>query len=107
MDAVEFGCSNGHAEVVRTLLEKGSNIEAASKDNWTPLNSAAKSGHFEVVKLLLEKKANMEAANKAGWTALISAAGSGHVECESGPSNQQLIFGNKRNPDSQIKSPSL
>ena len=61
---------NGHVEVVKLLLEKEADINAADETGWTPLHGASANGHVEVVKLLLEKEADMDAADKEGWTPL-------------------------------------
>jgi ankyrin repeat protein len=48
--------------MVRYLLEKGANVNAANKvDRFTPLQDACTAGNFEIVKLLVEKGANLEA----------------------------------------------
>jgi serine/threonine-protein phosphatase 6 regulatory ankyrin repeat subunit B len=41
----------GHLEVVKLLLEKGANINAANKSG-TPLDEAFQMGYLEVIKLL-------------------------------------------------------
>jgi ankyrin repeat protein len=68
----------GHEAVVKLLLGKGANVDAADKDGRTPLSYAAESGHEAVVKLLLEKGANVDAADKYGRTPLLIAARIGH-----------------------------
>ena len=45
----------GHLAVVRMLLEKRANTEAADEFGWTPLNTAAKRSHAEKAEVLLDK----------------------------------------------------
>ncbi|CZR67067.1 uncharacterized protein PAC_16966 [Phialocephala subalpina] len=71
---------NGHIEVVKLLLEKGANVNAAIEDGSTPLHRASMNGHLESVKLLLEKGANVNTATKDGSTPLHRASYNGHLE---------------------------
>jgi ankyrin repeat protein len=50
----------GHEAVVNLLLENGTNFEAKSKYNRTPLSCAVDKGREAIVKLLLNKDADME-----------------------------------------------
>ena len=45
---------NGHADVVKVLLENGAKVEAGASDFTAPLWVASQNGHADVVKLLLE-----------------------------------------------------
>ncbi|KAF7516376.1 hypothetical protein G7054_g14184 [Neopestalotiopsis clavispora] len=72
--------SNGHAEVVKMLLDQGANLNVANKDGWTPLNTASGNGHIKVVKMLLDKGADWAVASKDGWTPLSTASNNGHTE---------------------------
>ena len=49
-----YACASGHAEVVRSLLEAGANVEDHNENGHTPLMEAASAGHVEVAKILLE-----------------------------------------------------
>lgn len=70
----------GYAEVVRTLLEKGSNPNAVFKLGSTPLHAAAQKGHEEIVQLLLQRGAIFEAEGMADFLSspLIAAVKGGH-----------------------------
>lgn len=57
MYIIVFGSKKGHLEVVKVLLERGANKEAANKYGERPLNSAIQYGHLEVVNLLIEEDA--------------------------------------------------
>ena len=55
---------------MRLLLEKGADIHARSKSQWTPLHFAANSGEEKAVRLLLEQGADIEARGYAQMTPL-------------------------------------
>jgi outer membrane protein TolC len=71
----------GNYEIVRMLLEKGADINAATSSGMSPLYIAANEGSLEIVKLLVEKGADV---NLCGGTVMRSplqrAAGKGHTE---------------------------
>lgn len=70
-----------HVDMVKTLIEEGALVDAASKDrNYTALMDAAQIGEIEITKLLLEHKANPNIQSKDGRTALILAVGRQDVE---------------------------
>jgi ankyrin repeat protein len=72
--------SGGHETVVRLLLEKGVDITAKDKDEWTALHWAAENGHEAVALLLAEQGGvNLELKEKKwGHTPLVRAARGGH-----------------------------
>jgi uncharacterized protein len=65
----------GHAEVVKALLDRGSNANAQTTSQTTPLHLAAGAGSAEAVRALLDRGANVN-AREASWgqTPLIFAA---------------------------------
>jgi ankyrin repeat protein len=65
---------------VQLLIEKGADVNAASKDEWTALLLAASGGHVDVVKMLLAHQADLKARNRLGETALEVAELRGHRE---------------------------
>jgi ankyrin repeat protein len=46
-------------DVVKTLIEHGARVDAATTDGATPLYIACQNGQIEVVKYLIEKGANV------------------------------------------------
>jgi ankyrin repeat protein len=71
--ALMWAARNGHADIVRLLVNSGSNVNAKDKVGLTPLMLAVINGHVEVVRILLGAKANVQAKERNGSTALIFA----------------------------------
>jgi len=72
--------ASGNAALVKSLLEKGGNLDGRDKNGSTLLMFAANRGHMEVVKLLIEKGADVNAKTKGGAAGLMAAASMGHFE---------------------------
>jgi len=70
-------CNFGYYEVVRLLIEKGTNVSRAGIGGFTPLHYAALVGHVAIGTLLLDCGANMEAKEHNGCTALHIASKEG------------------------------
>src|SRR5262245_65536623 len=58
---------------VEELLNKGVNIEARARDDWTALTIAAREGNYETVKLLLDRRAKVNAKEGGGHIPLFWA----------------------------------
>ena len=84
--AIQMASENGHAEVVKLLLDdKRANPKA--EDNWA-IQKASQNGHVEVVKLLLnDKRVDPTADNNS---AIQYASENGHVEV------MKLLLNDKR-----------
>jgi ankyrin repeat protein len=79
---LQFASLGGYLDIVRLLLDRGANIEAADmKHGHTSLMLASQNGRLDVVKELLDRGANINAAGRPdGWTALIFASFMGHLD---------------------------
>ena len=64
---------NGDLLQVRTLLEKGADIDSQNIDGLTAVMAAAAQGHEEIVQTLLAKGAAIDLQAQIGVTALILA----------------------------------
>ena len=69
-----MACHNGHLDVMRELLARGANANAAANSGATPLIQASSCGHFEVVRSLLAAGADKRHVANDGDTA-VSLAG--------------------------------
>mmetsp|Transcript_21563 Transcript_21563/g.57986 ORF Transcript_21563/g.57986 Transcript_21563/m.57986 type:complete len:266 (+) Transcript_21563:72-869(+) len=70
---------NGHAPVVRLLLDHGADVNHADPATNTPLLLATRNGHEGVVKVLLERGANINLALMDGTSPLRLATIQGHA----------------------------
>ena len=70
----------GDAQAVRSLLDRGADVNAAQGDGMTALHWAAERGHAEVVGVLLSAPADVEAKTRIGsYTPLHVASRRGHA----------------------------
>ena len=67
---LHYAASNGHAPLIRLLLENHAYIDAESPNGTTPLMMASMYGSPEAVKLLIEEGADPLLKNQQGLTAL-------------------------------------
>lgn len=68
----------GNAGVVKTLLARPVDLEAADEYGSTALIMAALRGDEEIVKWLLDAGADSAAADRNGWTAMVWATSRRH-----------------------------
>lgn len=71
-------CAEGNLDLVKSLIEKGADIEAKNNDGRTALMWACENGIIEIVSFLVEKGANLNTKDSQGLTAVCNAAGNGH-----------------------------
>jgi hypothetical protein len=72
--ALHWAALQGHANVVKILLDRNARIEAKTTRGWTALHYAAPVGHTDIVKILLDRKADMiDVKDEFGKTALYYA----------------------------------
>jgi len=65
-----YAARQGHFDAVRTLLDKGADVNGVSADKTTPLMMAMINGHFDLAMYLLDRGANPKIATMAGGTPL-------------------------------------
>ena len=75
-----YASQEGNLEEVKSLLDRGANVNAEGVYKWTPLHRAALNGHTEVARLLIDRGANVNAENGAKQPPLHKAALNGHRE---------------------------
>ncbi|OJD11648.1 hypothetical protein AJ78_07618 [Emergomyces pasteurianus Ep9510] len=76
--ALHLSAENGHANIVRCLLEFGSEIDRRDKSGATALHYAARTGNVDVITSLLERGADGNITDLQGRTALHIAAERGN-----------------------------
>ncbi|XP_078405072.1 protein phosphatase 1 regulatory subunit 12A-like isoform X3 [Cetorhinus maximus] len=67
--ALHVAAAKGYLEVMKLLIQAGSDVNSLDNDGWTPLHAASHWGKEEVCRLLVENLCNMQAINKVGQTA--------------------------------------
>lgn len=76
---LHIACSNGNAQVVYLMLQKGACIESREARGWTPLFLATWRGHVHVVAHLISSGANVNATDMYGQTPIALACQRGHM----------------------------
>jgi len=71
----------GRLEEIRSLLDRGANIDAVGAFNYTPLHLASINGRYQCIELLLDRHANIDAVDDDNNTPLHRASGKGHQQC--------------------------
>jgi death-associated protein kinase len=74
-----YAAKYGHVEVVRVLLDGGSNVDRANGYGSTALHVAAAYGRLDVCRLLLDWGAKVDRLDKSQDTPLHYAAWEGHL----------------------------
>jgi len=75
--ALMWAAAEEHPEIVRTLIERGADVQASSKGGFTALMFAAQKDNWDSEKALVAAGANVKAVTPSGETALLIAAESG------------------------------
>ncbi len=78
--SVYTASKDGQLDIVRSLLDSGSDVNERNTRRETALGAASRYGKLEVAKLLIERGADMDARDRGGWTPLITASQYGQLE---------------------------
>jgi ankyrin repeat protein len=78
--ALMWAAAEKHLDVLKTLIEKGADVRAHSRDGFTALMFAVQQNDLEAVKALLAAGANLNEATLEGDTPLLIAAESGYQQ---------------------------
>lgn len=70
----------GDLDSIKLLVAQGADVNAQSKEQWTPLMIASRGGDVEMVKALFGNGAAPNTSGRQGWTPLMIATIEGHVE---------------------------
>ena len=73
-------CQLGYLGFVKSLVEKGVNINVCEDNGLTPLMEAAHRGYYSIVKYLVNEGADMNVCDNDGSTVLQLAASGHHWE---------------------------
>ncbi|QDV82651.1 ankyrin repeat domain-containing protein [Planctomycetes bacterium TBK1r] len=77
---LSLACSNGNRQLVKLLLEHGTDANATLDGGETALMTAARTGRVDPVRALLKHGADVNATERNDQTALMWAAHEGHAE---------------------------
>ena len=75
-----LACENNHLEIVKFLVDQGTDVNAKTYFLNTGLILACENGHLEIAKYLVENRAHIKAKTYYQNTALMLASENGHFE---------------------------
>jgi len=78
--SLHAAAEEGNIDTLKSLLERGADINARDASKQTPIDGAAVKGHVDVVRLLIERGAQVDLCDKWGRTPLQFSSRYGHVE---------------------------
>ena len=79
--ALHYSCSNGHFNIMRTLVKHKANVNVRTDNGSTPLILAAEHGHDNIVHVLLsDSQCQVDVKMDFGFTALHHSCKNGHVD---------------------------
>lgn len=89
--ALETAAAQGHDTVLRTLLENGADPNLLGRDDYPPLQAAARFGTLESVKALIDSGADIHDERGSFKSSLIAACMSGNFKSSPGESAEFLL----------------
>jgi len=78
--SLHAAAEEGNIDTLKSLLERGVDINAHDTSNQTPLDRAAAKGNVDIVRLLIERGAKVDSRDKRGWTPLHESSQYGQLE---------------------------
>ena len=78
--AFKHAAENGHANIIKFLLEHGLSLHAENMESPKALREACKKGQLEIARLLLANGVDVNAKTRSGRSALRSAAVANHPD---------------------------
>jgi ankyrin repeat protein len=75
-----FSSINGHLEIVKVLIENGTDVNCKNNNGWTPLIWLSNYGNLEIVKVLIENGADVNCEDNDNWTPLIESSYQGYLK---------------------------
>lgn len=77
---IYIAAKTGDLEMIKTLLDKGADVNVARKDGATPLHLETNNSHLEAVEVLIDNGADVNVVTKDGVTPLLIAAQKGNLD---------------------------
>lgn len=75
--SLHWASRNGHAAMVKLLIEMGADMDICDIGGWTPLQQVLLDGEEAVVRVLIEMGADIHTCDLSGWTPLQRASMNG------------------------------
>lgn len=75
---LHWACKKGSNDLVKLLVDRGSNLNSQTKEGWTPLYLACEEGHTDAAMLLCSRGANINVKDKTGASPLRMAVNTGN-----------------------------
>ncbi|KAF8343377.1 ankyrin repeat-containing domain protein [Amanita rubescens] len=79
-EIIQIAANHGYVDIIKTLLDKGVDVNAQGEHFGNVLQAAIAGGHLEIIRLLLDKGANVNAPGREYGNALQAASHHGDVE---------------------------
>ncbi|XP_030379870.1 ankyrin-3 [Scaptodrosophila lebanonensis] len=81
LNALHLAAKDGYVDIVSELLQRGINVDNATKKGNTALHIASLAGQKDVIKQLIQYNANVNVQSLNGFTPLYMAAQENHDGC--------------------------
>ena len=81
--ALHLAVTQGHAKVVRALLEAKAAVDVPDQYNWTPLSTAFGNNHYEICQMLLDAGADLDSRKGHKYDPLFTCAAKGYANIAS------------------------